>query len=186
MALDRSLSRAARRILGDLIHAGLEAWLKGEPLSDEALATFVLSHASAAELAASKDLKSGWWLGPTSTALKRVATDPRWQAWRSGALSVMPECRLAYRNGQSLVHGSIDVLIEEKPEHFVVVDFKTTAFAEGLTPSDAELKAFCLDRGFDHQMGAYTTWVKKVHRNARVVEALVYFTSLGRFVALGV
>ncbi len=125
--------------------------------------------------------------GDLALELGRLAQDPARQALLKGARRIETELPLVHRDGASLVHGSLDLMIERADGTLVIVDYKTTEF-EGdaaslaAVPEDS-LKRFAERRGYQKQLAAYGRAISAMHPGQRV-ETGVYFTSLGRYVPL--
>jgi ATP-dependent exoDNAse (exonuclease V) beta subunit len=125
--------------------------------------------------------------GELAPELRRLATEPVRLALLAGARRVETEMPLVHRLGSELVHGTLDLLIEQADGRLVIVDYKTTDFegtpAELASVPEATLRRFAEKRGYQKQLAAYARAVKAMHPEQDVTTG-VYFTSLGRFVPL--
>lgn len=145
----------AAKARGDLLHRGLEAMVK---------------QGAAFDAGAFPDV---------ARELERLHADPERRRLVEGARRVESEMPLVHRDGDTLVSGTLDLLVERSDGTLVVVDYKTTEF-EGEAPTDA-LRRFADRRGYKKQLAAYARAVAAMHPG-RKVETGIYFTSIGKYV----
>jgi ATP-dependent exoDNAse (exonuclease V) beta subunit len=155
---------------GTFLHAGFEALMRGTP--------FV----AAAAWAAMGHPGDARWRRHVESELEALRGDPTLTAWRERAWRLEPELPFVFRDDDKLMRGAIDLLVEEAPGRFLVVDYKTTRFHT--SPGEAALRAFAAERGYLDQVGIYVRAVRALEPAAKVRGA-IFFTSVGCVVEMG-
>jgi ATP-dependent helicase/nuclease subunit A len=150
--------------IGTFVHRGLEASVKEEPF---------LAHEV--------------WMGlgphhPPSTyldsyvyafeKLQMILTSSVFQNLLSSALKREAEVPIAFLQGDQLVRGTIDLLLQMSPNSWLVVDYKTS---EEAAEAD-DLEALARTKRYDQQLALYMQGVQLLYPDA-TVEGAIFFTS---------
>ena len=172
LAVDQRLSPRLAAAVGSFMHRGLEAFMSGKVFSHEA--------AWATELALMQppaDLQA-----EVFAAWKALRADPQLNTLREGARGIETELPVVYLDGDQMIVGTMDLLLEDETGRLLIIDYKTTRFVEdGAMIADAALTIFNRQRGYSEQLADYTRAVRAMHPGVPV-SAAVYFTSLRRLV----
>jgi ATP-dependent helicase/nuclease subunit A len=161
--------------LGDVLHRGLEHLMRGTGF-DGARALRSAMPDAPPPLVAS-----------VAAELAALAACPTLAELRRSSRRLETELPVVHRQGNELVSGTLDLLVEDQQGRLLVVDYKTTRFANPPAlvgaAGDEALRRFCRERAYDQQLAAYAAAVQALHP-AAVVRTAVYFTSLRRIVDL--
>ena len=172
LTVDQRLSPRLAAAVGTFMHRGLEAFMSGNVFSPEAT--------WASELALMQppaDLEA-----EVFTAWRALREDPQLNTLREGARGIETELPVVYLDGDQMVVGAMDLLLEDQAGSLLIIDYKTTRFVEDqATIAEAALTIFSRQRGYSEQLADYTRAVRAMHPGVPV-SAAVYFTSLRRLV----
>ena len=161
---------------GTLIHQGLEFFLKGQPFNGE----------KAWQLLAPLRYRNVKFAQEALRELEHAAGDPFWLSLKTQAQKIETELPIVYRPPRStmLTMGTVDALVEFVDGTIMLIDHKTTRFAQDATQiSDDNLRAFIVSRGWHEQLHDYARAVSGLYPEQQVTRA-VYFTSLRRLIAV--
>ena len=81
--------------------------------------------------------------------------------------------------GNYLVRGTLDLLLELEPDHWLVIDYKTV---EDL-PQDIDYHALIRERRYDQQLALYQEGVHLLYPGSQV-DTAIFFTDRGELVFL--
>ncbi len=162
--------RERARILGVLVHAGLEARVQKRPWHPDAhLQREITNSLYRFEEHDIKRLREQVQRH-IDTAFASEFLQNLLASAQKPAQTEMPVVHLS---GKQLVHGVIDLLVETA-EGMWIVDYKTASVTPG-----TDLQAFCREQGYFNQMRHYTAAIRELHPGKNVQAALL-FTEIAR------
>ncbi|MCX6110749.1 MAG: UvrD-helicase domain-containing protein [Proteobacteria bacterium] len=174
LALDQSLGTSLAAAVGTFLHLGLEAFMSGKAFSPDAA-----WQAQLAPLHPPPELQA-----QVFAEWAELRDDPALNALREAARGIETELPLVHLDGDQMIVGTLDLLLEDNAGNLLIVDYKTTRFALPATQiPDAALTIFSRQRGYQDQLADYTRAVRALYPGTTVTAA-VYFTSLRRLVRL--
>lgn len=103
------------------------------------------------------------------TQVQKVLNSKQWQGLMSSG-NKQSEMNILHLDGQNLIRGSIDLLVDLGKNRFLVIDYKTAPLKAGTA-----LHQLCLEKGYDKQLLAYVKGIKALHPGSKV-NGGVYFT----------
>lgn len=177
--VDGSLNREDASLLGQLVHLGLDAAVKGKAF-DAAAAWAGLAGAGLLAPSANR----AFMLAVAQLAAATSA--PAWRDLLQSATRIEAELPVVHlRDDRQMVMGTIDLLVEDAEGRRKVIDHKTTVFHLGAgIPTEPQLVAHALERGYDEQLRAYAQAVEAMGGGGGPVEMWVHFTAVGMMVRL--
>ena len=160
------------REYGVFVHLGLEYELKQKPSPD--LSAWMELCPADVSLTVFEE-----HFATAQALLQKALTSQQWSELCKRAVQHWPELPIAFLQGQSLVRGTIDLLLKFSEDEFLVLDYKTVADL----PPDTQLPAYIQERRYDQQLSLYQEGVQRLYPDAKVGTA-IFFTDRDVFVFL--
>lgn len=160
-APDRATAHPQATAIGTFIHLGLEASVKAQDFP-------------AAEVWEGLDDGSPDFASVLSIAqekLNLILASPVFRSLIQESRQRIAERPIAFLQGDQLVRGTIDLLLERGPQHWLVVDYKTSEEARGVK----DLRSLARAKRYDQQLALYVEGIRLLYPEARV-DGAIFFT----------
>lgn len=151
--------------VGSFIHKALEFDIKDQSIGIEDIESFIPSHKLKS---LNMNIKTISEL--VQKEVKAIIEDKSWKAIKALGAKAWPEQDIVHLNGDQLIRGSIDLLLETKHGNFWVIDHKTTEEACHVD----DLMDLSTRHNYTGQVEAYVSAVKAMHPRSRVNGAIFY------------
>lgn len=156
-------SRPFAAAIGTFLHRGLEAKVKGLGFDPEAAWSSLGPAQRGSDFAAAFAIALEKW--------ERLDRSPAFNALLERSQRRFAELPIAFLEGDQLVRGSIDLLLELGPGHWLVVDYKSSE--EAAVTED--LKALAISKRYDQQLALYRKGIERLY-NGSQVDGAIFFT----------
>jgi ATP-dependent exoDNAse (exonuclease V) beta subunit len=112
--------------------------------------------------------------------LQGVLDHPLWLGLQGEGVILSAELPCYYRDGETLVRGMIDLLVQDEHRQMMtVIDYKTVATE--VNPED--LADFCFEKGYAGQLACYAKALRLAYPGWQIATA-VYFTKQNQIVQI--
>lgn len=156
---------------GTYVHRGLEAAIKGEDF-DSAV---VWGNLLGAEAYSPIGQKFG---AQAQEHLARALACAAWQNLRADATALEAELPFVHRIEQTLVRGSIDLVIHRPDPEIWVIDYKTLGWMEGDRLDEGRFHdALIRQHGYHQQLDLYKKAVAALFGSGKAIRCGIFFTA---------
>jgi ATP-dependent helicase/nuclease subunit A len=151
--------------VGSFIHKALECDISGETFDIQSLNAFIPQHKFL-----SAHISSEQMIDALDKEIKGILDDTSWKTIKSLGDKAWPEQNIIHLDGDQLIRGSIDLLIQTNNGDFWVIDHKTTEEA----CHSLDLLELAMKHNYTAQIEAYVAAVKAMYPKAKVNGAIFY------------
>lgn len=173
-------------LLGNVLHRCFEHWFRYGQVDLKQIWLKEFRQKLPRKIAGTLDDRA--LLATTEAEFFHCLESPAWQQLLQGASRFLPEMEVVQHVPGKLIRGTVDLLIQYSDNRLRILDYKTAPYLPLLAASsvnrEEDLRLYCVERGYDHQLTMYVQGVQQLFP-ACSVEYGVWLTKERAWVPLG-